>query len=233
MPVSVSQVLGQAQIALNDIAGKRWPVPDLFDYFKAGLIDLALEKPTAFAGTAQLDMVAGTSQTLPDEFTALIRLVRNVPKPPYMNGRAITHVERKALDAQTLGWHDPQKMPQSPIVLHSAADLANPRGFHVFPGNDGTGTVEAIVGLVPVMPDAGEDANDASTYTASAIVDDVWSGALLEYVLYRAHAKTMMLSGNAALASAHYGQYAAAIGKKVTAEGLASLNTSRSAQERD
>lgn len=217
MPVNVANVLSRAAKALGDVDGIRWTDAAKLDYFNDGLLEIATQKPTAFSRTVSIALASGTLQAVPAEYSALIRAIRNVA-----SGRVVTPARLDILNDQFLNWHDPTLMPFSDVVQHVAADAFEPRQFYVFPGNDGTGTIEAILGLIP------DPIAAPVIETTTAPLDNLYANALADYVTYRCYAEDMILNGAPERATAHYRLFQSALGIKQDIEGAANVNTTTS-----
>lgn len=213
MPVHVQTVLDRAAKSLSDVDGIRWPAATKLDYFNDGLLEIAVQKPSAFARTVELELVEGTLQAVPDEYSTLIRVVRNVD-----TGRVVTPARRDVLNDQFLDWHSPEIVPYSPIVQHVCADEFEPRRFYVFPGNDGTGKVEAILALIP-------EKIEAVTSETEAELDRTYANALANYIAFRCYGEDMILNNAPPRAQAHYELFQAALGIRQNIEGVANVNT--------
>lgn len=213
MPVHVQTVLDRAAKSLSDVDGIRWPPATKLDYFNDGLLEIAVQKPSAFARTVELELVEGTLQAVPDEYSTLIRVVRNVD-----TGRVVTPARRDVLNDQFLDWHSPEIVPYSPIVQHVCADEFEPRRFYVFPGNDGTGKVEAILALIP-------EKIEAVTSETEAELDRTYANALANYIAFRCYGEDMILNNAPPRAQAHYELFQAALGIRQNIEGVANVNT--------
>lgn len=220
--MQAKDILETASITLLDQYHTRWPLTELLSYLNKGLKALALDKPNAVTETVDLPLAAGTVQDLtaisPD-YISLIRVLRN------KNGRAVTAVSRTMLDVVMPGWQDPNVWPASAVVDHVIQDVADPRSFLVAPANDGTGIIEAVVSILPTPIPAATDPADIATYTQTVPVPAIFENALVDYVLYRAYAKDADDPANATRAQAHYGMYAAQIGKKLATDQATTTKT--------
>lgn len=219
MPVNVANVLSRAAKALSDVDEVRWTAAAKLDYFNDGLLEIAVQKPSAFSRTVEIELAAGTLQTVPEAYSGLIRAVRNVTgdvgATPRAGGRAITPTRRDILNDQFLDWHSAAVVPFARTVQHVIADEFEPRQFYVFPGNDGTGIIEAIVALIP----------DAVAANATAPLDRIYFNALADYVAYRCYAEDTILNGSVQRAQAHYQLFQQALGIRQNIEGAANVNT--------
>jgi hypothetical protein len=226
MPVNVADVLSRASKALSDVDEVRWTAASKLEYFNDGLLEIAVQKPSAFSRTVELPLAAGTLQTVPEAYSGLIRAVRNVTgdagATPRAGGRAITPTRRDILNDQFLDWHSAATIPYARTVQHVIADEFEPRQFYVFPGNDGTGIIEAIVALIP------DAIASPITSATTAPLDRVYFNALADYVAYRAYAEDTILNGSVQRAQAHYQLFQQALGIRQGIEGAANVNTTNS-----
>lgn len=227
-----AEIMQRAGKLLNDEDHVRWPLPEMADWINEGVRAIVLAKPSASSGSIIVDLVEGTLQKVPSTGSPtplmLQRIVRNVrgnAENPRIGGRIVTSVARDVLDAQDPYWHDKQRTPFRKEVRHSVYDEANPLEFYVYPGNDGSGFVEAIVSTLPqkLTPAVGQDENTLAAWPGSVGLPEPYSVPLLEYVLHRCQAKDDT-GGNAGRALAHYQAFASAIGIKINVEGATSPN---------
>jgi hypothetical protein len=223
MPVNVTEVLTRAAKALSDVDEVRWTADTKLDYFNDGLLEISVQKPTAFSRTVELALAAGTLQTVPDAYSGLLRMVRNVTSAAgataRTGGRSITPTDREILDAQFIDWHDPATIPFSKDVQHVIADEFEPRQFYVFPGNTGSGIVEAIMAQIP------DPITGTITASTQAPLDRSYANALADYVCYRCYAEDAILSGTTQRAQAHYSLFQSALGIRQDIEGAQNVNT--------
>lgn len=222
MPVNVTSVLSRASKALSDVAQVRWTEASKLEYFNDGLLEIAIQKPTAFSRTVEIELEVGTLQAVPAEYAGIVRATRNVSSllaaTPRVGGRAISPTRSDILNDQFLDWHDPMTVPYGKITMHVIADEFEPRQFYVFPGNDGTGIIEAIVSLIPETIGTF----DANT---TAPLDNVYHNALSDYVTYRCYAEDMILNGAPQRAQMHYSLFQSALGIRQNIEAVANVNS--------
>lgn len=236
MPLAASDVLDRARRILLDETSVRWPLPELVLWLNDGLRELVTLKPSATAAPVILELAAGTLQAIPAEQLALLRLVRNIdalpasPGAPPVPGRAIRICPRDQLDTLNPDWHRAESVPFDRVVRHYVYDETAPRTFYVYPGNDGTGLVEAIVSKMPQLVALPASAPDQlPSYEGITLdVHEIYGAALVDYVLYRAYSKDAQFAGNAQRAGAHYGQFQNLIGVKGAAEAATTPNAARS-----
>ncbi|UZV40817.1 hypothetical protein 12Stean4476_00055 [Erwinia phage Stean] len=219
----------KAGILLNDtgeFTARRTSLQELCGWLNDGLTAIVLQKPSATAQTTTLKLAEGTLQELPAGFTSILRPVRNVrgDKSDRQPRKVLSVVSNETINAIKPGWHDSYSVPFAQQVKHFIFDEANPKAFYVYPGNDGTGYLEAVLSAVPAELEAKGEPEELSSYEQPIPLDDIYFGVLLDYIIYRARSKDAQESGNAQRASLHYQQFANALGIQVTVETNMSPN---------
>ncbi len=227
MTILASEIMDRARRIVQDETSVRWPLGELRLWINDALREIVLQKPTAHSKTVVLSMEAGTYQSLPVAYLSLLRVTRNLKTGDAQQRqglRAIRMVPREVLDTQHPDWHDPTVTLPSKIVKHVVFDQADPKSFYVFPGNDGTGFIEAVVSATPAQIATQVDPENIALYAIALDIDDIYANVILDYVLYRAYMKDSQYAGNAQRAAAHYQQFANALGLKVQVEAVANPN---------
>ena len=221
-----AELLTRAATILQDSAHDRWPLPELVNWINDGQRVIVLAKPSANSGSVALMLAAGTLQSLSNPaHLALLRITRNLKAagPPAVGGRIVRPTNRDALDAAEPSWHDPRVVKYARDVRQYVFDEGNPREFSVYPGNDGTGIVEAVVSLLPTALAASGDPAAIESYGATLALPEPYSVILLDYILYRAFSKDD-IAAEASRARLHYQAFAQSLGIKIQAEGATSPN---------
>lgn len=224
MPFTAKDILSAASITLLDQENTRWPLSELLGYINQAIAALVAVKPNANSETVTLYLQAGTLQTLPDNCTLLSRVTRNMvtghdePGGP-VGGAAIRQVAgRDLMDAFFPGWQSDATLFAGQ-VKHVIHDMADRRTFYVIPGNDGTGKIEAVVGVFPTdlpVPGTPDDIEQYATITVP--LPDVFRTAVLDYVLYRAFSKDGAVPASEARAAKHSGAFQAMLVAITSAE---------------
>lgn len=224
-------VFEKAGILLNDtgeLSTRRWPLAELCGWLNDGLKAIVIQKPSASAVNVSLPLVRGTLQTIPGGYVSILRPVRNVraERSDRQPRKTISVVSEEQLSNLNPAWHDEYSVRYGQQVKHFVFDEANPRAFYVYPGNDGTGAIEAVLCAEPklIQPKDGVNPTDLAAYEVEIPFEDIYSGILLDYVLYRARSKDAQESGNATRAALHYQQFANALGIKINVEANTSPN---------
>lgn len=219
---------------LNDEQHTRWKPSELCGWINDGYKAIVLAKPSAKASTRVLSLTAGTLQLIPAVSgqptpLQLINVTRNIVSegPPRVGGRVITVIGEPQMSASDPYWQDPTRNPYKKEVRHVMFDEQNPLEFSVFPGNLGTGKVEAVVSAVPttLVVDSGEDVDDATKYTAAIDLPEIYDPVLIDYVLYRTQSKDD--PGLAGRAGGAFQAFASQLGIKIQVEGGSSPNARR------
>lgn len=230
MPVMASDIISRAQIVVQDMTGVRWPYAELLQWLNDGQREVALYKPSATAANVVINLQQGTLQSIGAGGLALLRITRNLKTPVgsiRVGARACRIVSREVLDAQHPGWHDPDVIPYEKEVKHFCFDETDPTHFYVFPGNTGTGAVEAVISKSPqdVTLDPGADVNALNSYRKPIAVPDIYANTLLDYVLFRAYSKDADYAGNADRSAQHYQMFVGALTVKLQNETAINPNT--------
>lgn len=232
MTVRASDVLQRARTILQDGGSVRWPLTELAEWLGDGMRELANRKPSATATRMVLALVLGTRQLLPVGFSNMIRVNRNLTgtAEPYVGAATVTPIVREILDAQNPNWHDPARTPFRALARHIIMDPLEPLAFFVYPGNTGTGRIEAILSAIPedLTPAVGADPLDMDTYDINLPFLQAYQSALVDYILYRAFSKDMQFAGAADRASAHFAQFNAAVDNRTQQDAKYNVNTTNS-----
>lgn len=229
---SGQEIMARAGVALNDTDYVRWTLPELADWINEAVRAIILAKPSASTSSIALTLAVGTLQKVPASGSPtplmLQNIVRNLKDAtlPRVGGRIITATNKPVLDQQVPYWHDPTKTPYKKEVRQFVFDEANPLEFYCYPGNDGTGVVEAVVSTLPTPLSASGSPDAIGSYAGSIGLPEPYSVPILDYVLYRAQLKDD-IAGNAGRAVGHYQAFAAALGIKIKVEGATSPNSKR------
>lgn len=223
------EIMERAAILLHDADHVRWTLPELCGWINEAVRAIVLAKPSARSESRVIALEPGTLQRVPQtgapEPLALLAIRRNIADPdhPEQGGRAVTKTSITALDAQEPNWHDPQTVPFRKEARQFVFDEENPLEYYVYPGNDGSGHVDAVLSVLPspLSPSGPADAIDS--YAGQIGLPEPYSVPLLDYVLYRAQMKDDE-AGSGGRAMAHYQQFATALGIKVQVARATSPN---------
>lgn len=209
-------IITRAATLIQDATNIRWPAQELLDWLNDGQREVVLHKPEACVKNNALSLTSGSSrQSLPSDGILLIDVVRNMGPAGSAPGNAIRLTTREVLDAQKPTWHSDANT--GGFIQHYMYDPRDPKNFYVFPKAPATAWyVEIIYSASP------------ADCTANGVIqiDDIYSNALLDYILYRAYSKDAEYAANGNLALAHYTAFANAIGIKTQNEMMRNPNAS-------
>lgn len=226
--MKASEIMARASTILLDDDYTRWTMTELAMWLTDALREVAVVVPKATSKNIVVNLVEGTRQVLPSNCQQLLRVVRNVDieGDNRVGKGVITIVQREGLDSQNPNWHDGQYVRFRPYARHFVFDETDPLTFYVWPGNDGTGHIEAVVSVIPdpIKPVNGGDPELLESYDVPLGVIDVYANAILDYTLYRAYCKDSQNAGAANRAGLFYQQFSQSLGIRANAELVNSPN---------
>ena len=222
MAVAVNDVVNKVQQILQDTAGIRWSeTNELIEWLNDAQREIALLKPDATSTNATITLVTGTKQSIPTDGNRLLRVIRNMSAASSGDGgRSVRLVARDVLDTQTPTWHDPNvtgDATHTNIVKNYIYDEQDPTNFYVFPGVVGNAYLEIVYSKNPATVAAGGNLG----------VDDIYTNAVQNYILYMAYMKESEIAANAQRASSHYNLFTAAITGKAQVDTITTPNIER------
>jgi len=215
-----ANIITRVQDTLQDTTSVRWSEAELLRYINDAQREIVNLRPEASADHANVQLAAGTEQTIPDVGLRLIKVVRNMSTTgsSATGKRAIRLVSSDILNAQDPDWHDPAVTGQSAhgtIVKNYIFDEDDPRKFYVYPGISGNSYVEIVFSRTPT---------DLANTSATIYVDDIYGNAIVDFVLYRAYMKDAEYAANAQRAGSHYQLFTASLGQGGQAQSLLDPN---------
>jgi hypothetical protein len=168
---TVRSVLNRAAALLNDEDYERWEQSELLEWLNDGQRVIARGPATdVYVLRDNMEMVAGTRQSLPGDGIRLIDLPKNVS-----TGRSILQADYAMTNVLQSAW----RSASAGEAENYFYDERNPKEFEVFPPQAGGEVVEIIYNAEP--PDVLVSGNIA--------IDDVFADTLIDYVVYRALSK--------------------------------------------
>lgn len=202
--IQVNNVINRAGTLIQDATNVRWPTAELLDWLNDGQREVVLHHPEASVKNTSVSLATGASkQSLPADGILLVDVIRNMGAAGATAGRAVRMTSREVLDAQKPTWHSDANALG--YIQHFVYDPRDPKNFYVYPPAPATAWyLEIIYSAAPTDCVAG----------GVIQIDDIYSNALLDYVLYRAYSKDAEYAANAQLAIAHYQAFAGALGIK-------------------
>lgn len=194
MALTAQNIIDRAAMIIQDLTNVRWPLTELTNWLNDSRRELAMVRPDIYSTMATKTLDAGAKQELPADGLRLMDIPRNT------SGAAITVTQRGFLDQQNPSWHS---MAGSGTIKHFMMDERNPSIFWVYPPATSAASVELIYQKAPT------DYTTSSNLTA---YEELYGGAMVDYICYRAFSKDSEYAGNANRALAHYQQYSNALG---------------------
>lgn len=195
MALTAQDILSRAAIIVQDMTSVRWPESEMLGWLNDSRRELAVLRPDIYSKSDTKSLDVGAKQTLPPGGLRLMDVPRNT------NGPAITVTHRGFLDQQNPTWNSGSN--SSVTIKHFMVDERDPKTFWVYPPAASGASVEVIYQATP------------ADYTASSTLsayEELYGGAFVDYVCYRAFSKDSEYAGNAQRAMAHYTQYTNALG---------------------
>jgi hypothetical protein len=210
--VKVVDLIVRAKTLLQDEDFVRWSVTELQYWLNDAYKELVGIRPDANTQTSEYACVAGPRQVITSSFANAIRLVEVVRNlATTSNKSSVRLTSRKSLDTQQRSWYS--ETPTVNIELYMF-DPRTPKEFLVYPPATTAARLEVIYSVLPADHTLSE-AQLVNQATAETIrIDDIFSTALLDYMLYRAYSKDAEQPAMAARAVAHYQAFQSALGVK-------------------
>lgn len=223
MPLTVSAVLDRAATIIQDQTNVRWPQTELLNYYNDARREIAIVRPDLYATTQVMPLEPGTKQTLPNGTvpaglpagSRFLDAIRNVAANDAI-GKAVRVVEREVLDAQKPDWHTEGETTE---IKHFMFDERTPRVFFVYPPAASGHKLEIAYSQTPT------DTVIGNINTDTLDQEDIYAGAIVDYICYRAFSKDAEYAGNTARAGAHYTQFVQSLGAGTSTSMVVSPNT--------
>lgn len=203
--VTVQSILDRAVVILQDTTNVRWPLTELLPWVTDATREIVIFKPSAFPKNESMLLSAGTKQTIPSTGVQLLDVVRNMGTGGNTPGKAIRLIEREVLDAGSPDWHS---STASTTTRHYTYEENDPKTFYVWPPATGTSYAEIVYSAAP----------PAAVLGGTLAIDDIYQGAVLDYVLYRAYQKDAEYAADPQRAASHYQAFVTAVGGREKAE---------------
>jgi len=195
-----ANLISRIQDVLQDTSSVRWPEVELLRYINDAQREVVNLRPDSSADHSNVQLATGTEQAIPDVALRLIKIVRNMSAAggSATGKRTIRLVDVDVLNAQEPDWHDPTvtgAAAHGTTPKHYIFDEDDPRKYYVYPGISGNAYVEIVTARSPT---------DLANTSATIYVDDIFSNALIDYVLFRCYLKDAEFAGNQQRAGNHY-----------------------------
>lgn len=205
MTIAAQSIIRRVVETMQDNTSIRWPVAELVRYLNDGQREVVLYRPDSMVTNASVTLAAGAKQSLPNNGSKLIDVVRNTNATK----RSVRMTTRAILDTQSPNWYNLTGVTE---VLHYMYDPRDPKTFYVYPPAAASGaSVEIVYSAYPT--DITEPADGAvySAVSGNISLPDIYGNVLTDYILYRAYTKDSEYAGNVQRAQAHYAAFQAAL----------------------
>ena len=174
MAITGAQVVQKARALLVDSGSVRWSDADLVGWLNTGQRQIAILKPDIFAMPVVVDLVPGVLQTITGlEF---IKVNCNIGAGG-ARGTAVTPITQDILDRFYPGW---MAATPSQNAVNYMFDPRDSQDFLVYPPQPvSPGKAEIIMIPYPA------DVTIVTGTITGPIIDDIFEGPLIDYVVYR------------------------------------------------
>ena len=212
--LTAANMLARVNNILQNTGSIRWSSSEQLEYLSDGQREIAMIRPSATATHANIQLVAGTEQSIPADGLRLFSVNRNMSGTAAnaTGARAISKVNLDVINSEEPSWHDSTvtgKAAHGTVVKHYMFDDRDPRKFFVYPGVSGNAYAEVVYSKNPT----------ALTSTSDTIqVDDMFVNALINFVLYRSYLKEGEFAANFQRAGSHYQLFTQALGLTAQAD---------------
>lgn len=197
----IKTIVDQVNDQLVDDGFVRWPKAKLIEAFNDAQRAIVLIRPDANVVEADLTCVVGTKQTLPEDGIRLVDVRSN------QAGNAIKYRKREEIVELYPDWYS----TKDSIAEAFMYDERQPKRFFLFPGVADQEVIEIVYSQTPPLRlESDYDAGKAD-------LDNIYSNAIVEYMLYKAHSKDFEYSEQAK-AQTHYQMFSAIMGMKSEAD---------------
>jgi len=218
--ISTKTIIDKVSILLQDTSNVRWSTDELLGWLNIGQGVIVILKPDANVVKTDVQLAAGTSQSLPDGSSTyqdhsgatlraglyLLALTRNLGVGGTTPGKSIRIIDQDLLDAMDPDW---ASADASAVVSHYMYNEKLPQIFSVYPPQptSGQGYVEIVYSALPTA---------CASYGASTYIDlpDHYESALIDYILYRAYSKDGDAADSAGRAAAYYNTFLDTLGRQ-------------------
>lgn len=202
MAITAQSIIDKVRIILQDADKVRWTDDELLGWLNEGQREIIIYKPDAYVVNESVNLTTGTKQALPSGGLTLIDVVKNG------TGRAVRQIDMRILDDQIPTWHS---ATASTNITNFMFDPRDQKNYYVYPPAASGASLDIVYAKSP---------SDVAI-NASIQVDDVYSGALMDYVLHRAYSKDVDYAADDSRAAAHYQRFVSLMAGKEAGETAA------------
>lgn len=195
MTTAARDIIKDAQIALFDPDGTRWPATELVPYLDLAQLKVVEARPDQYTEIREVTLSPGFRHTLPEDVYALL----DIPNNATGAFKRVTKTDMAQMDVIIPGW---RKRSGTQEIAHFMHNLNEPRRYYTYPPAAQGAKVELLVALYPPkLPTAtGPTWNSV---TGNIVLGDKWRDSLYNFVMFKAYLKDVEHGGNATLAAAY------------------------------
>lgn len=186
--MKVSELIQGLSFILNDQSEVTYPRPDLISAINNGCRMVALMRPDSSSKIANVKLVAGAKQSLPDE---ALRLFDSC----YCDKRPIEMINRKDLDRLVPDWMQTEESDQITEVMY---DERVPHTFYTYPPAVADTEIELSYSIMPARVNEIDD---------DFPLIDKYVPPVMEWVLYLMFSRDSENSQNQQRAADHRQQF--------------------------
>jgi len=177
-----SKIIKQASDQLHDTLHERWALDEKIQGLNYAQNLVVIHRPDSNVNNAARQLTAGeTKQTIPSDGIRFMKLVRNMGEAGSTPGTVITHVEMDTFNQEDPDWHT---APAATVIEHYLYDPADPLNYYVYPPVHGSTAVYVDEVYSQVPTDVPDQAGGYVADTSLIGLPDIYSNALLEFMLY-------------------------------------------------
>ena len=201
--VKIVDLIARAEVITQDKTSVRWPKQEWLDWYNDAILAVINTRPDASILNTNLTCTASqTKQSLPADALRLMTVVRNAS-----SGIVVRQITRAELDDQVDAWHT----HTGNDIHHYVYDERDPKHVYVYPAPTAANhDIEIIYSTSPAKVLIGDFDTDDQTLS----VDDNYSNAILDFMLYRAYLKDADYAENGQRAMSHLEAHNTALGIK-------------------
>lgn len=222
MAFTASEVIDRARVLLKDTGGIRYTDAQFIYWINDACKQLVVMKPDASSTLSTITLATGTEQSIPADGHRLLSVLHNMSAASGGTaGRSVRVVSREVLDTQEADWNNPSVAgfgAHGTTIKNYHFDEQTPRVFHVFPGVSGNAYLRIAYSKIPTAVTLVGDNVD---------LPDIYSPAILDYILYRAYQHDAESDTNVMKGDKHYAMFVTSITGKTQVDNITTPNRKR------
>lgn len=203
--ILLSALIAQARsVTMDEGEVPRHSNDDYLALANAGQRQMAIYKPDVAVTNAARQLASGTKQSVASAATAFIKLTRNMGTDGQTPGRTILYEDMERFSRHNPHWHMADAGAEVRFYLF---DVKDPKVFYVYPPQPAAnqGWVEEVDAVAPT---------DITSAGHAIGVDDIYSNALVDYMLFRIFEIESSINPYAAAKElAHWNLFVTALGR--------------------